>query len=166
MGYTKPETLRAYKQSHKAEIRVWENEYRKRNRDRILVIKHREYYKNRERYKQGSKEYRVKHKERLNAYKRNIIESLYIYALDIICQSQEHRCKLCGESDLRCLQFDYINGNGRNEARSYGRLYVWIRNNPEQARQKFQILCCNCNWRKRWINNEFGRKTKREVIVK
>lgn len=65
-------------------------------------------------------------------------------------------CKRCGFSDERALQIDHINGGGVQELRntpSYAR-YRWIRDNPEEAKKKYQVLCANCNWIKRHENNE------------
>lgn len=65
-------------------------------------------------------------------------------------------CRRCGMDDERCLQIDHINGGGRKEimAMSAYTRYMWIRNNSEEAKRKYQVLCANCNWIKRHENNE------------
>ncbi len=90
-------------------------------------------------------------------------EALYIYALDILCESENHMCFSCKENDLRCLQFDHINGGGEADRRigmSGDTLYRWVIKNPDEAKKKFQILCSNCNWRKRWSEERVGRPKK------
>jgi RNase P subunit RPR2 len=65
-----------------------------------------------------------------------------------------HVCKRCGFSDKRALQVDHINGGGtrhrRDLSRSYFRFYQDILKEPN----KYQILCANCNWIKKFENNE------------
>lgn len=62
-----------------------------------------------------------------------------------------------GQSDLRFLQLDHIDGGGKKhmrELKTSNTMYRWIIANPEEARRKFQILCSNANWIKRVINRE------------
>jgi len=65
------------------------------------------------------------------------------------------KCSKCGFSDKRALQFDHINGGGtyllKVKERKDHHYYVKYANNPELARQTFQILCANCNCIKRHI---------------
>lgn len=69
------------------------------------------------------------------------------------------KCVKCGYSDSRALQFDHVNGGGRQETKGdyngnlYGYLLKYV-NNPELAKSTFQVLCSNCNWIKRHENNE------------
>jgi hypothetical protein len=63
-----------------------------------------------------------------------------------------------GCDDLRCLQIDHIFGNGREEALLKGnsyQQYKQILDDPDK-RSKYQLLCANCNWIKRRVNNEYG----------
>lgn len=93
-------------------------------------------------------------------------------------------CVMCGESDVQTLSIDHINNDGAEHRRSITkgktkppstRLYKWLIDNgfPEG----FQILCRNCNWRKRLVamptpkqtpmavsSREYRRRVKREVI--
>ena len=69
------------------------------------------------------------------------------------------KCVKCGMNDYRCLQIDHINGGGSKEVReisSYSR-YKWIVDNIEEAKNKYQILCANHNWIKRFENGEVHR---------
>lgn len=63
-------------------------------------------------------------------------------------------CKHCGFSDRRALQFDHVDGGAYQELRGRGvpieRLHREIKAMP----WKYQLLCANCNWIKRWDNNE------------
>lgn len=68
-------------------------------------------------------------------------------------------CAVCGYSDERALQIDHINGGGTkeiNNTTTYAR-HKWIIDNPNKAKKKYQILCANCNWIKRYENKEVRR---------
>jgi hypothetical protein len=70
------------------------------------------------------------------------------------------KCVKCGFSDIRALQIDHINGGGTKELKEFysmGKIkyYKSIIEN-ELRNNKYQLLCANCNWIKRFENNEFG----------
>lgn len=73
---------------------------------------------------------------------------------------------ICGIKDLRCLQIDHINGNGAIERKRFKHKAVFHRfylNNPDKIKGELQLLCSNCNWVKRFNNNEgIGRPTWKE----
>lgn len=60
------------------------------------------------------------------------------------------KCKKCGFSDERALQFDHKRGGGCKDRKSY-KFYL---NNPKLAKKTLQILCANCNWIKRFTKKE------------
>ena len=66
-------------------------------------------------------------------------------------------CVHCGFLDKRALQIDHINGGGWSEYKQQGninKMYKFYIQNPELAKKRLQILCANCNWIKRYENNE------------
>lgn len=68
-------------------------------------------------------------------------------------------CVQCGESRLACLSIDHIAGNGKAEKRKYGYksgqgTYRWLKCNGYP--RGYQTLCMNCQWIKRFMNNEEG----------
>ena len=70
-----------------------------------------------------------------------------------------NKCKKCGFTDKRALQIDHINGGGNKErklynTKDYHRVVLKSLKNKEN---KYQLLCANCNWIKRYINKEWGR---------
>lgn len=60
-------------------------------------------------------------------------------------------CCHCGQSDIRCLQIDHVNGDGHKKRAEGGTLYLQVKAHPEEH----QILCANCNWVKRAVNKEY-----------
>ena len=69
------------------------------------------------------------------------------------------KCVMCGFKDIRTLTIDHIKGGGGKHKRGLNlgakSLYKWlIANNYPEG---FQTLCMNCQWIKRYTNNEWGR---------
>ena len=67
-----------------------------------------------------------------------------------------NKCIRCGFSDRRALQIDHINGGGVKERKTlnikdYCRVVLKSIKNNEN---KYQLLCANCNWIKRFENKE------------
>ena len=65
------------------------------------------------------------------------------------------QCEVCGENGHRCLQIDHVNGGGFhdrqiNSSHTNSIAYVW----HGAMTGKYQPLCANCNWRKRYAQNE------------
>jgi hypothetical protein len=62
-----------------------------------------------------------------------------------------------GCTDWRCLQIDHIRGGGRQEriiytrSRGTGAYYTDV---MKDKTGKYQLLCANCNWIKKYVNDE------------
>lgn len=73
----------------------------------------------------------------------------------------------CGFGDWRALQIDHINGGGLHDPLIKGhqiwRFRKYLKENPEEARRKYQLLCANCNWIKRYEENENSNNSKRII---
>jgi hypothetical protein len=72
----------------------------------------------------------------------------------------------CGFSDARALQFDHVRGDANSETRyrsnSSKQYYRKVAANSEG---KYQLLCANYNWIKRYENNEHGRTRPVGVVM-
>lgn len=68
------------------------------------------------------------------------------------------KCVHCGFSDMRALQIDHINGGGCKEKRGWKSsdklYYTYLLESFLNGENKYQLLCANCNWIKRYENNE------------
>jgi|SRR3990167_40583 len=67
------------------------------------------------------------------------------------------KCALCGFNDMRALQIDHVRGGGGREKRentTHTQYYKNILNKLLNGSIDYQILCANCNWIKRCINQE------------
>jgi len=75
-------------------------------------------------------------------------------------------CVGCGFSDPRALQIDHVNGDGYKERRRTpgkttpgSKTYLKrVIKSLESGENRFQLLCANCNWIKRYENNEHGKR--------
>ena len=64
-------------------------------------------------------------------------------------------CVRCGEDRLSCLSLDHIDGSGRKDRRERGNLSsIYFPLIKEGFPVGFQTLCMNCQWIKRFENNE------------
>lgn len=119
--------------------------YRKQHKKEIDEYNKKWYKIHKEYFRKACKEERKKLKmEVLTHYSNGIPKCANIYNF--------HKEEI---TDIRCLQIDHIKGrNTKLPFRSGGDLYHWLkRNNYPKG---YQVLCCNCNWIKRYENKECG----------
>jgi hypothetical protein len=135
---TKEKRLKYYKdyrELHKDNVKEW---YQK-NRDRIL---------------QRNQEYRKNNPDMMRKHNKNFVINTRNKLFEILGGKL---CIGCGETDERCLQFDHINGGGRKDVekhKSSSEMYRYYIANPDIAKETLQVMCANCNWKKKFDNNE------------
>ena len=59
------------------------------------------------------------------------------------------KCQQCGYSDYRALQIDHVNGKGSRERRRLYKSsasYKFYKRVKLDKKNRYQILCANCNW--------------------
>lgn len=130
-------------------------EYRKLRREKYWLPENRE---NRQRRLQRNRE----------LYKQNIVKR----RRDALERAKKLRfatltrlggkCVRCGFNDPRALQVDHINGGGNLEVKKLSQhgLYRLLSNlTPHELEGKYQLLCANCNWIKRFERNEINQWT-------
>lgn len=75
------------------------------------------------------------------------------------------KCAVCGFSDFRALQIDHVDRSGYTRVKMSGRSYrrskdrgITMHNAILRGTypHRIQLLCANCNWIKRFENNEHG----------
>lgn len=68
-------------------------------------------------------------------------------------------CERCGFDDVRALQLDHIDGNGYQKGQKRGgKAAEWVAEKRRRAageEPQLQTLCANCNWIKRYENEEW-----------
>ena len=107
------------------------------------------YQKNKSSYQASSKKYRFNNPKKMLEISRSP-------RIKLIEMLGGHCVKCQYAYDIRALQIDHINGNGRKEARKHGTssMYYFYLRNPQIAFKKIQVLCANCNQIKRHENKE------------
>ncbi len=125
-----------YRERHKSEVLERNAKYRETNRAAIRVKENQWYHDRASQVKAAAKRYRQRLKEQLIKHYSN----------------GTGQCSRCGVSDIDILCIDHISGNGNAHRRSIGRtsgygFYQWL--NKEKLPDGFQVLCYNCNMKKR-----------------
>ena len=72
------------------------------------------------------------------------------------------RCSKCGITDKRVLQIDHVQGDGNLAHNKLGKMppkkvFRLIEESLAKDENRFQLLCANCNWIKRYNNDEMPR---------
>ena len=136
--------LNLSEEEKKASQRACKKKYRQSPEGRALIRAYNKKY-----YQIPENNAHIKARSNKNSKK------LYYKIRDEIFTLLGQECVECSFSDQRALQFDHKNGGGVKERRSMNisAYYKNILKNPS----KFQILCANHNWIKRYENNELDK---------
>jgi hypothetical protein len=67
------------------------------------------------------------------------------------------RCQWCRLQDPQVLQIDHKHGGGNQERRTFSRTTAYMYHVLAHL-HRYQLLCANCNWRKRLRYEPRGRK--------
>lgn len=103
-----------------------------------------------EKFRSYQKSYRIKNREKYLPYYQ---EKRNKFRKELLKLAGGIECKSCGFQDWRALQIDHINGNGRKDD-SIRKNQVKFKRDVIENPNKYQVLCANCNWIKRYENNE------------
>lgn len=86
-------------------------------------------------------------------------QKLYAELKKIVLDKFKNQCGRCGYTDIRALQVDHVNGGGsivrEVQKRNWWKFYKEVALDKEG---KYQLLCANCNWIKRYENKENDTK--------
>jgi len=128
-----------------------------------------------EKHKENNIKYYKRHRERINAQRR---EKYLVrgedYLVNHALKGRERNarirnsliellggvCVRCGFSDKRALQVDHVNGGGVEEVRAgyKGNKNSILFDRILSGSKDYQLLCANCNWIKRFEKGETNRK--------
>ena len=97
-------------------------------------------------------------KDKKHGYTKKTYEKLRLEIITLLCSKCSNPYNLNhGDfiADVRCLQIDHVNGGGSKLlTKSPYKEYKRIRDEIKSGSKDYQLLCANCNWIKRRINNE------------
>jgi len=174
----KKEYQAKYYQENKNKLDDYNKLWIKHNPDyklkkRLYSQKHNQLPEVRERNQEYKRQYQIKNRQVI-AIKKKLYRMANAEKLKIVNRKQnliryyKHKrilfnilggpkCVRCGFTDIRALQFDHIDGDGRKERKNHSVEYLGkYTKHPEDARMKLQVLCANCNWIKRHERQENG----------
>ena len=163
---------KAYYQKHKEDLKAQSRQYGKEHRkERSLARKiyyqihieqararARKYYQNnKDKIQQQSKLSYEKHKEKYIIESRNRRRRLKLEVLTNYSGNKLPSCSKCGITDIDILCIDHIEGNGNKHRREImtpagNPFLLWLKRNNYPL--GFQVLCYNCNMKKRMVQNE------------
>lgn len=63
-------------------------------------------------------------------------------------------CNRCGFSDKRTLQIDHVHGGGTQHIKKVSSHVIRYNEALTDTTGKYQLLCANCNWIKKYENDE------------
>lgn len=139
-------------------MEYWQKYYKK-NRKKILA-KNRKWWKDstpEQRKKQGeyANKWQKTHRQKVLKNQRNTIRRKRLKLISFL----GGKCVKCGFSDWRALQIAHVNGGGTKELKKMGKdlYFKYYKMVLDDKVGKYQLLCANCNWIKRYENNETNR---------
>src|SRR6185436_18369340 len=145
-----------YYQNNKAKFKINYDEHRE---ERLIQNKiYRE--NNKERIKKYHKDWLNKPDNRVkwNAYQRQSMKKQYKQAKYTLFNFLGNKCTWCGILDKRVLELDHIKDDGEQDrAKLNGRIHFYYAKHLDEAKEKLQILCCNCNRIKKYERQTSSR---------
>ncbi|MFA5130684.1 MAG: hypothetical protein WC477_07300 [Patescibacteria group bacterium] len=113
------------------------------------------YEKNKEKILRDTKAYQKAHPLESAKWNRNNQRRRRLERKKRIVKIFGNKCQKCGFEDWRALQVDHINGGGLKEVKSFKhRDNYYASLEKEVLSGKYQLLCANCNWIKRYEEKE------------
>lgn len=156
---------------HKAYMKKYYQEHKKEHdkTSKEWAEKHPEYQKkhylqNRGKIINQNCEYQKKNLEKIQDNHRKLHHKRRMKAFELLggkCTNPYNLNHGDFIQDIRCLQIDHINGGGREhfgKRQTYG-LITDVLKDPNRM-NKYQLLCANCNWIKRYKMKEHGGHPK------
>ena len=126
----------------------------KRKRPKKIMTEEESLFK-KEKEKNRIREYNYKYYV-TNGYSKDYTKKQRIEVIKLL----GGECVVCKFDDIRALQIDHINGGGSDERKTMGfkgTFYSNVMNSVNNNENKYQLLCANCNWIKRFENKECNR---------
>jgi hypothetical protein len=110
---------------------------------------HKEYFK------KYNVEWKKKNRVVSNKYREKWTMNVYNETRKKILEKFGNQCVMCGFNDVRALQIDHVNGGGRKEIKGMSPV-SYLKKVLGDKDGHYQVLCANCNFIKRYTNNEKG----------
>lgn len=98
------------------------------------------------------KQYYQKNKDKLDLYRKEYSNKLRLKVISFLGSV----CNICQESDPIVLQIDHVNNDGASERKLLKNFDSFAKRlfSGELNKDRYQLLCCNCNWRKEYYRRK------------
>jgi len=166
----KAEYMKVWRKANRAKCNIHNRRYRLKKFGIIIPKKKLTEQEKKERKLLARKKYYTKNKEKIRIrrrpYQKKYMKKYFKKAkMKVFHYYSGHpaKCARCGFKDVRALQLDHIAGGGVKHIKKIKmNHYAWVIKN--KFPNNYQILCANCNWIKRFENNEV-RKDENETKI-
>lgn len=113
--------------------------------------------KNRDRINSNQRRWRLRNPERFSILQKHSIQKKRLQCL-VHYGGNPPKCACCGESYIKFLTLDHLDGHGREEVKKFGYrsgsyFYGWLIKNGFPI--LLQVMCYNCNCSKKDSGNQF-----------
>lgn len=158
--------MQRYRDNNGERYRQYQRDWRMKNTDKSRRYEKTKRSRHRTQLLIKSKNYYIKNKDQERNRKSGAHRQLLIM-LGGQCVCTRHDCwhiGFCGLADVRLLHLDHIHGDGVQDRGKHGRftsntpMVNYYLRHPNEAKDRLQVLCANCNWLKRFHNNEIPKK--------
>lgn len=141
---SRSEYNRQYYREHKEGMTIKNNIYYSENREKVLERQKQFRIDNNQKMKNRDKESWRKRTERER--------TKYNESRKIALEKLGNKCVRCGFNDPRALQIDHKNNDGYKQrkemnVRKFHKILLTMA--TEELKNKYQLLCANCNWIKK-----------------
>lgn len=146
-----------YYRKNREKIRRYQKGWREKNREKVKKYNQYWYQKNLAKRSEYAKKWWIENKDKQLKLRVLLRKNKKREIFKVL----GNKCNNCGISDFRVLQIDHINGGGGKEIRTIGRgdcinhYYKQLILDKPAFLRKYQLLCANCNWIKRYENKEY-----------
>ncbi|NQV90937.1 hypothetical protein HQ489_00520 [Candidatus Woesearchaeota archaeon] len=137
-----------WKDSEKA--RVYNRDYREKNKEKQKLYKKEYYEKHKEEKKQYDKKYTKENSTRIKKYRKEQHQKKRLEVLAKIDPAM--KCSMCGCDDTRFLEINHIKGGGMKEQKSMKKTdhgmstnFVMLIHRGDRGVEDLNLLCRVCN---------------------
>lgn len=141
------EQFRRYREAHREELRAKAAAYKAAHPDRVKASQ-------------------LKSRDRMRAYQRR----LYVQTRSAVIEAYGGACVCCSERNPAFLTVDHVNNDGGAGRKAGGgegsgiRLYRWLAK-QRYPRDRFQLLCYNCNCSKQHDQEGHRLAHERAILI-
>lgn len=138
--------------------------YRKKHAEAIKQRKRADYQKHKEKYRERSAKWRKNNPEKWKSMMR-VSNSCQRQRLRLeMTKAYGQKCACCGEDEVLFLELDHINNDGFSDRKINGagvKLLCRLKK-AGWPKDRYQLLCCNCNQGKKRNGGICPHKTKNQ----